>query len=219
LDSLARKAFEQRRSFSNDFVDEDGQVVRVWAEFCGARPGLFVFGAGDDAVPLVKMARHLGWYVAVGDGRSHLVTKARFPDAHDVYVLAAGDFPALPLRPTDAVVSMTHSLEQDTRVLTHMLPLELGYLGVLGPQRRTADILLDVAERLGDSPGDAKVMADAWLERIHAPMGLDLGGETPRDIALAIMAEIQQSRNRGTALPLSKVRGRAAEVAMRAVSS
>ena len=211
LQSLARQALEEQRSFPYEVTLPEGQIVRVRTEYCASRPGLFIFGAGDDAIPLVKMARQLGWYVAVADGRSHLATPARFPDAHETHVLLPGEFPALPLRPTDAAAVMTHSLEQDTRILSHLLPLELGYLGVLGPRRRTADLLLTVAGELEVPASEIEAAASQWLEELHAPMGLDLGGEAPRDIALAVMAEIQQSRNRGSGLPLRAVRARLSE--------
>jgi xanthine dehydrogenase accessory factor len=220
LMELACRGFDEQRSFAQVIHLEDGQVATVRVECHAARPGLFVFGAGDDAIPLVRQARQLGWYVAVADGRSHLVTRARFPEAHDLHVLTAGEFPRLELRPTDAVAILTHSLEQDTRILGAVLAEELAYIGVLGPRRRTEEILLSLAKEfdlreLGiDAQGNARIDAqgnariERWMERLHAPMGLDLGGDTPADISLAVIAEIQQNRHRASGLPLRQVRGR-----------
>jgi xanthine dehydrogenase accessory factor len=195
LSDLARQGLEAQRSFS-ETVDlsylSNARLATVRVEFNAARPGLFVFGAGDDAIPLVRQARQLGWYVAVADGRSHLATQARFPEAQDVRVLSDGEFPRLGLKSSDAVVVLTHSLEQDTRILDEILKEELAYLGVLGPRRRTNDILISVARNGGVPASRIDAHVEEWMEEIHAPMGLDLGGDTPADIALAVIAEIQQ---------------------------
>ena len=82
-----------------------------------------------------------------------------------------------------------------------MLP---AYLGVLGPQRRTREVLAEAARLLG-LPNIAE-RAEQWLAQLHAPTGLDLGAETPATIALSIVAEIQQTLNNASALPLRQVR-------------
>jgi xanthine dehydrogenase accessory factor len=184
----------------------------VRAEWSAARPGLFVFGAGDDAVPLVKVARQLGWYVAVADGRSHLATNARFPEAHEVHVLSAGELDWLRPQPSDAAVVMTHSLEQDGRILPVLLAETLAYIGVLGPRRRTMEMLLSIAGESRRPVDDLDAQMEAWMDRLHAPMGLDLGGDTPAEIALAIIAEIQQSRHRASGLSLRRIRARDAAI-------
>ena len=212
LEGLARKGFEEQQSFTVAIGLGDGSLANARVEFNAARPGLFVFGAGDDAIPMVRQARQLGWYVAVADGRSNLATPARFPEAHDVHVLTAGEFPALALKPSDNVVILTHSLEQDTRILSAMLKEELAYIGVLGPRRRTDEILVTLAHELGVPASRVDAQVGRWMERLHAPMGLDLGGDTPADIALAVIAEIQQTCNRASGLSLRKVRGSLSEL-------
>ena len=206
LADVACEGFEEQQSLTRSVRLEGDQTATVRVEWYAARPGLFVFGAGDDAIPLVRQARQLGWYVAVADGRSNLATRARFPEAHDVYVLTGEEFPELGLRHTDAAVVMTHSLQQDTRILAAVLAEELAYIGVLGPRRRTDEILLSLAGEfdLPESRIDAQV--EIWMERLHAPMGLDLGGSTSADIALAVIAEIQQCRHRASGLALRVTR-------------
>jgi xanthine/CO dehydrogenase XdhC/CoxF family maturation factor len=203
---LAGEGFEEQVSLPRAVRLEEDETAMVHVEWNAARPGLFVFGAGDDAIPLARLARQLGWYVTVADGRSNLATPARFPEAHDVHVLPAGEFPGLELRATDVAVVMTHSLEQDSRILSALLAEELAYIGVLGPRRRTDEILLSLATEfdLPESRIDAQI--ESWLERLHAPMGLDLGGSTPADIALAVIAEIQQCRHRASGLALREIR-------------
>lgn len=185
----------------------------VWIEEHEARPGLWVFGAGDDAKPLVAMARMLGWYVIVADGRSHLATAARFPEADAVHVLAADEAPKMDVRAGDAVVVMTHSFEQDLRILTGLMSGTVwpSYIGVLGPQRRTRELLTEVARELDLAPSERVV--EGWLADLHAPTGLDMRAETPATIALSIVAEIQKTLSGGTALPLRQVRGMPSAIA------
>ena len=110
------------------------------------------------------------------------------------------------MKATDAAVLLTHSFEQDSRILAALLSGDFvpAYLGVLGPQRRTREVLAEAARLLGlSNPAER---AEQWLARIHAPTGLDLGAETPAAIALSIIAEIQQTLNNSSALPLRQVR-------------
>jgi xanthine/CO dehydrogenase XdhC/CoxF family maturation factor len=157
------------------------------------------------------LAQTLGWFVAVADGRSHLATRERFSTVDDLRVLPVFDLPEtarhdLQLRPTDVAVVMTHSFDQDSRILASLLTLDAlpAYLGVLGPQRRTRELLAEAA-RLLDLPATADRI-DRWLAQMHAPTGLDLGADTPAAIALSIVAEIQQALTAATGQPLREVR-------------
>ena len=212
LAELAAMALETRTSIEQNIL-LDGESTRVWADYRAARPGLWIFGAGDDAKPLLHLARELGWFVVVADGRSHLATKSRFAAADDVLSLPIAELPdASPayhdLHPSDAAVMMTHSFEQDSRILASLLgngqECPLTYIGVLGPQRRTRELLAEAA-RLLHLPATTERI-ERWLAQIHAPMGLDLGSDTPASIALSIVAEIQQAITAATALPLRQVR-------------
>jgi xanthine/CO dehydrogenase XdhC/CoxF family maturation factor len=192
-------------------ISIDGEDLRVWADYRAARPGLWIFGAGDDAKPLLKLARESGWFVAVADGRSHLVTKARFPSADVIRVLTIdglvdSEAEQLGLLPSDAAVLMTHSFEQDAHILAALLRrgLPYAYVGVLGPQRRTREALFEAARLLDMTANEERV--ERWLSELHAPTGIDLGADTPASIALSILAEIQQTLNAATGLPLRQVR-------------
>jgi xanthine dehydrogenase accessory factor len=216
---LADRALRSQ-STSERKIRLDGQPCRVWTEYRPARPGLWIFGAGDDAKPLLSLARELGWFVAVSDGRSHLATCDRFPSAGEVNVLDITQLPGpasarLDLRSSDAAVVMTHSFEQDSRILAMLLALgaPLAYVGVLGPQRRTREMLAEAARLLGLPSTERQI--EEWLASIYAPTGLDLGAETPAAIALSILSEIQQTLNNGSALPLRVVRAARLESAER----
>jgi xanthine/CO dehydrogenase XdhC/CoxF family maturation factor len=137
---------------------------------------LVIFGDGHDIEPLVLLARSLGWHVTVvGNRRRSLPV--------DQFVQAAGDDPAAGLAPLSsdaAVVIMAHHLRKDAAVLRTLLQRPPRYLGLLGPRHRT--------ERLLAEAGEA---AQACRDRLFAPVGLDIGAETPEQIALAVLAEIQ----------------------------
>jgi xanthine dehydrogenase accessory factor len=143
---------------------------------------LFVFGAGDDARPLVSMAALLGWSVTVADGRAHLARPERFPQAEQV--LAASTLQGLNINARDAVVVMTHSYEQDRAWLTALLPEGVHYLGLLGARHRSALLVREAAALLGWSVAQA-------CEGLFAPVGLDLGGDGAEAIALAVIAEMK----------------------------
>ena len=143
---------------------------------------LLVFGAGDDAQPLVRMADLLGWTVVVVDSRSQWARAARFPGASRV--LAADSLGDLNPGPSDAVVLMTHSFEQDRAWLEQVLPCEPRYLGLLGSRHRSALLVSEAAKAL-DWP------VERACERLFSPVGLDLGGDGPEAVAVSALAEIQ----------------------------
>ncbi len=140
---------------------------------------LVVFGAGDDAQPMVQMASLLGWDVVVVDGRASWARAERFPEALRVVV---GE--GFEVRAKDAVVVMTHSYEQDRQWLAGALRAEPRYLGLLGARHRSALLVSETAALLGWS-------VERACEGLFAPVGLDLGGDGAEAIALAVIAEIQ----------------------------
>jgi xanthine/CO dehydrogenase XdhC/CoxF family maturation factor len=168
---------------------------------------LVIFGAGDDARPLVRMAQLLGWHVAVADGRAWLAQAARFPEAEQVLALNedAANLEQLHISGSDAVAILTHSFEQDKTLLRKLLPLELRYLGLLGARHRSRLLLTEAGQQLGWTPEEC-------LRRVHAPVGLDLGGDSPEAVALAILAEIQAVLHEKNAIAR-----RMSEEAMRAI--
>jgi len=167
-------------------VAVQGQQHTVYVEPILPSQRLVIFGAGDDARPLAEMARLLGWRVAVADGRAWLAQAARFPHIDQVLALTddAGNLDELHLSAQDAVALLTHSFEQDKNLLHKLLPLELRYLGLLGARHRSKLLLSEVAQQLGWTPEEC-------LGRIHAPIGLDLGGDSPEAVALTVIAEVQ----------------------------
>ncbi|MBA2431917.1 MAG: XdhC family protein [Chthoniobacterales bacterium] len=138
---------------------------------------LVIAGGGQDAVPLVGLGRSLGWRVTVL-ARPEQNCNA-FGDAEILPVTAPDEWP-MPADSRTAAVIMTHQFGRDAAFLRQMVQLPFGYLGLLGPRRRR--------ERLLEAIGDA---ADVAALKLHNPAGLDVGAETPEEVALAIVAEIQ----------------------------
>ena len=152
---------------------------------------LVIFGAGHDAQPLVRMAKLLGWHVTVIDGRAHFARVERFADADQVLV---GDveqpFAYREYVRGAAVAVMTHSLVQDAHWLQGVLHSEPCYVGQLGPRERTERLLAGIHEHLAKPQDELP-----GLDYLHYPIGLDLGGDTPESVAMAMLAEIQAVLN------------------------
>lgn len=188
VDTDLADVIECGRSAHRRYALARGGAVEVFLECFAPPPRLVVFGAGHDAVPLVRLAKRLGWHVTVADGRPHFARPDRFPEADRVCATTADD----PLAGCDvssqcAVVVMTHSVEQDRGLLRRLLPLGLPYLGQLGPRTRT--------DRLIDELASAGAI-DPQLGRatLHYPVGLDIGADNAEEIALAVIAEITAVR-------------------------
>ncbi|MGC2619224.1 MAG: XdhC family protein [Acidobacteriaceae bacterium] len=171
-EALANEALKARQSQGSE---------EFYVEYVAPPPALFVFGAGDDAQPLVEIAAGLDWHVTVADGRQQLARAERFPGAARVMGLREG---LDAVHTGDAAVAMTHSYEQDGEVLRALVPLGLRYLGILGPRRRTERLVGEIAGEIG-------MTVEECLARLHTPVGLDLGGHSPAAIALSIAAELQ----------------------------
>ncbi|GLE71601.1 XdhC family protein [Pseudomonas aeruginosa] len=165
--------------------------VEVLLEYLPPVRRLVIFGAGHDAQPLVRMAKLLGWHVTVIDGRAHFARAERFAEADQVLV---GDveqpFDYHELVRGAAVAVMTHSLVQDAHWLKGVLHSEPCYVGQLGPRERTERLLAGIHEQLAKPQDELP-----GLESLHYPIGLDLGGDTPECVAMAVLAEIQAVLN------------------------
>lgn len=163
---------------------ECDQFVQVFAP----PPTLTIIGAVHIAQSLVRLAKAMGWRVRVIDARRVFATRERFPGAHELLVAWPGE--ALGpehLRPQDAAVVLTHDPKFDIPALEAALRSPVGYIGLLGAPSTQIRRRAALRER-GFTKDE--------LVRIHGPVGLDLGGQTPEEISLAIMAEIISVRHR-----------------------
>jgi xanthine dehydrogenase accessory factor len=195
LDDLARRQLHAGQSANLPLALDDA-LSELFVELLPPPPELTVFGAGDDAQPLVRLAAELGWLVTVIDSRPAYATAARFPDASVVRVAPPHQAAATAsLDRRSLVVVMTHRYLDDAPILRDLLPLSLTYLGLLGPKKRAEKILGDLAR-------EGLTITPEMRARLHGPVGLDLGGSTPEEVSLAILAEIQAVRSSRDARPL-----------------
>ena len=159
--------------------------VEAFVETLAPAVRLVIFGAGDDAVPMTALAKHLGWRVTVCDGRSHYARVEKFPLADEVFVRPAGASGlGAEIDPWTVAILMTHSYSQDLEALRELAGEPLRYLGILGPRKRTVQLL-----------ADAGLHETKLAPVLHAPIGLDIGADGPEQVALAAIAEIQATLN------------------------
>ncbi|GAB3835589.1 XdhC family protein [Hymenobacter jeollabukensis] len=181
----ADQALGQDQSLIREYAAPGG-TVRVFLEVLRPPLRLAVYGAGNDAQPLVRLAAGLGWQVTVVDGRPRQAAPERFPEAAEVRVVPLGQVPELPLT-ADYAVLLTHNYAYDLAVLQRLLDAPTQYIGLLGPRQKAARLLEELREEVPE--------AEARLQgRLYSPIGLNLGAETPEEIALSIVAEIQAVR-------------------------
>jgi xanthine/CO dehydrogenase XdhC/CoxF family maturation factor len=143
-------------------------------------PRILILGAGPDAAPLVEFAGMLNWKVTVVDHRSANAVAAHFPGAEQVLLARPEELgSALDLTAYCAAVVMSHHLTADRGYLRVLAASNIPYVGLLGPAVRREKLLAELGAD-----------AQALRARLHAPVGLPLGGRTPQSIALAIIAEL-----------------------------
>jgi xanthine/CO dehydrogenase XdhC/CoxF family maturation factor len=159
--------------------------VEVLLEVVVPPPSLFVFGTSHDALPIVTLGKGLGWDVTVCDAAPRWTTRERFRFANAVRFGEASELArAVDVRHRAAAVILSHDYSRDRGYLRALLDSRAEYIGVLGPRRRTERMLTEIASDGWTPPARA-------LNRLHAPVGLDLEADTPAEIALAVVAEIQ----------------------------
>ena len=158
--------------------------VRVLVERIVPPKPIWIFGAGDDAVPLARMANELGWSVTVIDDRPGNLAASRFPSTRRLLSNSLGEIQQ-ELTPTiDTVaVLMTHSFSKDTVLLPWLCKLGLTYVGLLGPKSRTAKLIKKMHQN-GSLP------EPDHFARLRTPAGLDIGAVAPAQIAISILGEI-----------------------------
>lgn len=183
VEAMAQAAVRELRPRTGA-VQAVGGPLRVFVEVLHPPPRLVVCGAGHDAIPLVRLASLLGWRVLVVDRREAFLTPERFPDAAGfVHTEFRDAGQAVPTDVHTYVLIMTHNYIHDRDLLRSFLPTPAVYLGMLGPRARTEKIMREL-EAEGVAIGEPR------RAQIFGPVGLDIGSETPDEIALSALAEI-----------------------------
>ena len=176
--------FNTRVSHAKAFL-VSGIEYEVFLELIQPSVSLLIFGGGFDARPVSQLAKSLGWSVEVTDECVAHIAPLFFPEA-DKLSLCQRDFidRDFKITPFTACVLMSHNYEYDRDVLKKIIQTESPYIGILGPRKRF-DKMLEEFRR------DQFELTDDQMQRIHSPIGLDIGAGAPDEIALAIVAEIQ----------------------------
>ncbi|MHC5765865.1 MAG: XdhC family protein [Nostoc sp.] len=179
----SQAAFANQKSRVNNYQLPLGSV-EVFIEVIQPPTPLVIFGAGYDAIPVAQFAQALGWDVTVVDCRANEATKARFPIACDVILTQREIVKQVFIDVNTVAVVMTHNYLDDLEILKTLLPSPARYIGVLGPKARTERLLEDLGSQ-------GIIYTTEQLTRLHGPIGIDIGADTPEEIAIAIIAEIQ----------------------------
>ena len=181
-----------------------GGALEVFLDVLVPPTRIVVVGGGHDAIPLVRLAREVGFVVTLVDSRPQFATPERFPEADSVVCAQAEEFGQLvPLAKGAAVILMTHNYLRDREVLAQLLTssAEFLYLGALGPRVRTEQMLSEIQAA-------GVTLSPERIAQVHTPIGLDLGADAPAEIALAVLAELLAVRNGRNAIPLRDKKGR-----------
>jgi xanthine dehydrogenase accessory factor len=199
-----RKPTTVKYDLNDDFAEETGLVcggqMEVFIEPIEASPAVYIFGAGHVGYYLAKMAHEAGFGVHVVDDRAAFANTDRFPFAASVVV---DDIPAwlaqTQIPSTAYAVIVTRGHRNDLDALRALAPRELRYIGLIGSRAKVARLYEQLLAETNVDP--------ALLERIHAPIGLDLGAVTPQEIAVSITAElIAVRRGKAEALKAASLR-------------
>lgn len=186
----ASRVLETHQSETINYTD--GIEYTAFVEHVKPLISLVIVGAGNDAIPLTKIASVLGWEITVVDGRPSYADPARFPSAKKVLVSKPEQVIShLAINEWTAFVLMTHNYNYEVALLKELLPIPLPYIGILGPKKKLERILEELEE------GGTQI-TEEHLARIYGPVGLDIGSEGSEEIALSIVAEIKailSSRN------------------------
>lgn len=181
--SDAGRVLKDRRSVNNAYTD--GIVYTGFIEYIKPVISLVIIGAGNDAIPLTNLAAVLGWDVTVIDGRNNYALPERFPSAKKVIVARPEQVMGyLELNEQTAFVLMTHNYIYELNLLKELLPLNLPYIGILGPKKKLERMLAELEDT------GTKITAEQ-LGKIYGPVGLDIGSEGAEEIALSIVAEVK----------------------------
>ena len=165
-----------------------GGQMKVFIEPFASQRHLVICGAGHIALPLSAIGKILGFKITIIDNRKEFATKERFPHA-DRIILGphARELAKIPLNPNTYVAIVTQGNEFDFECLKAVLKSNAGYIGVISSQPKRVKFF----GRLKTQGIDKK-----YLKRVHIPMGLDIGSQTPEEIAVSICAEIVAVKNK-----------------------
>lgn len=173
-------------------VEEHGHVcggsLQVYIEPCVLPPHLVIFGAGHVGRALASVARLAGFRVTASDERPEYATKEKMPDAHEMLTgVSEHVLSTVNIGPGTFIVIATHSYESDVAAACATLKTQARYIGIIGSKRKKEVLFKDLM-LAGISQED--------LARLRIPVGLPIGGDSPGEIAVSIVAQLVQERSK-----------------------
>jgi xanthine dehydrogenase accessory factor len=181
--------------------EAQSENLSVFKQTLPACSKLVIVGAEHDAVQLCKYAALTGWEVTIIAGVKEAKTIDNFSGASEFHAITPEEIDISLIDNQTAIVLMTHSFANDLRFLVALKNTNPNYIGVLGPTKRREDLLAQFIEYCPD-------VEDGFLECIHGPAGIDIGSETPQEIAISIMAEVLAVTRKRDTISLSKKSGK-----------
>ena len=191
----------QSSSFKNYLGSGESETHNITAfiEFIKPAVSLVIVGAGNDVMPLVGMAGILGWETTVVDGRANYAKTERFPSACQVLVSKPEDvLKQLIIDEQTVFALMTHNYNYDMAMLRELVHRNVMYIGLLGPKKKLDRMIAELKE-------NGLNLSEQQLSTLHGPIGLDIGAETPEEIALSIIAEIKAVLSGKQGKPLKSI--------------
>ncbi len=198
----ALKAMEERKSHVVEYGPSNGarapsETLSVFLEVVEPQPTLVVVGAGHIAVPLARLGKMLAFEVVVLDDREKFANRERFPDSDQVIAADFGPtLASLKITRGTYIVIITRGHQYDEEALMEVAESPAAYIGMIGSRRRVQAVRNNL---------EAMGIDTSKLDRVRAPIGLEIGAETPEEIAVSIMAEIIAVRRGGRGLPMSVI--------------
>ena len=198
IEEETRQVIGQRKSSFKKYQIDQQEMI-VFTELIQPPVSLIVVGAGNDVIPVVKMAEMLGWQSTVLDGRPMYASRERFPMPSCQVFHSKADqiLERVQIDARTVFVLMSHNYNYDLAVLKVLLNHPITYIGVLGPHKKMKMMMDELAE-------NGIELTDKQKEAIHGPVGLHIGAETAEEIAVSIIAEIQAKLTSTDTRPLKE---------------
>jgi len=161
-----------------------GGDMMLFVDVLRPKEEIMIFGGGHIAVCLSKLAKMVGFRLVIIDDREEFASKERFPEADEIIVESIGKaLKQVKITPSTYIVIVTRGHLQDQEVLASVIQSDAAYLGMIGSRKKNATVFKNLEEQ-GVSTQE--------LKKVHAPIGMDIGAQTPEEIAVSIIAEIIQ---------------------------
>lgn len=171
------------QSEMQEVILKNGNTIQVFVDMFIPKSKIIIFGAGHDAIPVAHFSHALGFETTIVDARETFNTVENFPNCVRIIAHPSSFTEKVPVSSFTYVIIMNHHIEKDRETLQFALQSPSPYVGVLGPRSRREKMLAQLKE-------DGVMFSSEILQKMYNPIGLDIGAETPEEIAISILSEI-----------------------------